>query len=33
MLVPPLAISTKELDLLIDCTILTIKNTKKKYDL
>ncbi len=33
MLVPPLAISTKELDLLIDRTILTIKNTKKKYDL
>src|SRR3990172_8370614 len=33
MLVPPLAISTKELDLLIDRTILTIKKTEKKYDL
>jgi adenosylmethionine-8-amino-7-oxononanoate aminotransferase len=33
MLVPPLAISTKELDLLIDRTILTIKKTGKKYDL
>jgi adenosylmethionine---8-amino-7-oxononanoate aminotransferase len=33
MLVPPLAISTMELDLLIDRTILTIKNTEKKYDL
>jgi adenosylmethionine-8-amino-7-oxononanoate aminotransferase len=33
MLVPPLAISNKELDLLIDRTVLTIKNIDKKYDL
>lgn len=33
MLVPPLAISENELDLLIDCTIETIKNVHKKYDL
>jgi len=33
MLVPPLAISEKELELLIDRSILTIKNIHKKYDL
>ena len=33
MLVPPLAISNKELDLLIDRTVLTIKNVGKKYDM
>jgi adenosylmethionine-8-amino-7-oxononanoate aminotransferase len=33
MLVPPLAISEKELELLIDRAILTIKNIHKKYDL
>ena len=33
MLVPPLAISEKELDLLIDRSILTIENIHKKYDL
>ena len=32
MLVPPLAISTKELDLLIDRTIMTIEKISKKYD-
>jgi adenosylmethionine-8-amino-7-oxononanoate aminotransferase len=31
LLVPPLAISNKELDLLIDRTISTIKNIGKKY--
>ena len=33
MLVPPLAISENELDLLIKRTIQTIKNVNKKYDL
>jgi len=33
MLVPPLAISKTELDLLIDRTIETIKNVQKKHDL
>jgi adenosylmethionine-8-amino-7-oxononanoate aminotransferase len=33
MLVPPLAISENELDLLIERTIQTIKNVHKKYDL
>jgi len=33
MLVPPLAISEKELSLLIDRAIMTIKNIHKKYDL
>ena len=33
MLVPPLAISENELDLLIEQTIQTIKNVNKKYDL
>lgn len=33
MLVPPLAISEKELDLLIGRTIQTIKKVSKKYDL
>jgi len=33
MLVPPLAISEKELELLIDRAIMTIKNIHKKYDL
>jgi adenosylmethionine---8-amino-7-oxononanoate aminotransferase len=33
MLVPPLAISKNELDLLIDRTIQTIKNVNKKHDL
>jgi adenosylmethionine-8-amino-7-oxononanoate aminotransferase len=33
MLVPPLAISENELDLLIDRVIQTIKNVNKKYDL
>ncbi len=32
MLVPPLAISSKELEFLIDRTILTIKKIHKKYD-
>ena len=32
MLVPPLAISAKELDLLIDRTIMTIEKISKKYD-
>ncbi len=32
MLVPPLAISKSELELLIDKTILTIEKTSKKYD-
>lgn len=32
MLVPPLAISSKELEFLIDRTILTIKKISKKYD-
>ncbi len=32
MLVPPLAISTKDLELLLKRTILTIKNVKRKYD-
>lgn len=32
MLVPPLAISSKDLGFLLDRTILTIKNIKKKYD-
>jgi hypothetical protein len=33
MLVPPLAISNNELDLLIDRTVSTIKNAGKKYEL
>jgi adenosylmethionine-8-amino-7-oxononanoate aminotransferase len=32
MLVPPLAISSKELEFLIDRTILTLKTISKKYD-
>ncbi|GBF24469.1 adenosylmethionine-8-amino-7-oxononanoate aminotransferase [archaeon MnTg01] len=32
MLVPPLAISSNELEFLIDRTILTIKKIHKKYD-
>ena len=32
MLVPPLAISAKDLDLLIDKTILTIEKVSKKYN-
>ena len=32
MLVPPLAISSKELEFLIDRTIITIKKIYKKYD-
>ena len=32
MLVPPLAISSKELEFLINRTILTIKKISKKYD-
>lgn len=33
MLVPPLAISERELDILIDRAIMTIKSAHKKYDL
>ena len=32
MLVPPLAISSKELELLIGKTVMTIEKTSKKYD-
>ncbi|HSG73957.1 MAG TPA: adenosylmethionine--8-amino-7-oxononanoate transaminase, partial [Nitrosopumilaceae archaeon] len=32
MLVPPLAISSKELEFLLDRTFLTIKTVSKKYD-
>ena len=32
MLVPPLAISSKELEFLIERTIMTIKKISRKYD-